>query len=89
MHGHYSSGEVGARLAESVCQHLTSPMLNDATTPKLTCGRVTGAQLPGGWTFVFAGTPSAMANPTLEAPEVCSAYCSACYSMLLALPCRV
>lgn len=38
--------------------------------PQLRGARVTGARLPGGRVFAFAGLGAAFALPTLEAPQV-------------------
>ncbi|KAK9809259.1 hypothetical protein WJX72_012281 [[Myrmecia] bisecta] len=69
---HYNSREVGARLADSIASFLAAPEAALSETqplPHLTAARTEGARLPGGNVFVMSATPTAMAAPSLEAPQ--------------------
>ncbi|KAG1678295.1 hypothetical protein FOA52_013916 [Chlamydomonas sp. UWO 241] len=74
---HYNSREVGHALAASVsslCSAGTpapaaAPAASaSAPPPPLRCARVVGCDLPGGYTFLYAGAPSALQSPSLDAP---------------------
>lgn len=69
-HSLYNSVEVGQRAGDSIAAAFSSPFLGDSALPKLSCGRMATAPLPGGGHFLCACAAGAQPPHSVDS-QVC------------------